>query len=192
MPIEIMFTLTPGTINAPEVRFMERFHQSMQNTPEELKFSFSDPVLQALWAEYASVYAVQIRVELPPVKLRELVDKIVIRSSGQVFIPRKKLPELCKVLGINEANQTANALTVLTKPAHDQRKNRFPQVELLAVAKSDRDDINLTALCRLIRQDYFELAYLACETAGPLRLQYLQRFARMVNESQVLAKNTAT
>lgn len=188
MPIEILFTLAAGSTDVRENSFLDHFHESIQCLSQPLEIQFADETIQTLWDELTSSSPPRIRVTLPPAKLCEMVENIIIRSSSQVFISRKRLPELCSVLGISEANQTANALTALSKPAHHQRKSRFPQVELLAVAETDRDDINLTALCRIVRQDYFELAYLACETAGPVRLHYLKRFARMIDESQVLVK----
>jgi hypothetical protein len=187
MPIEILFSLTPGSHDPREINALDRFRESIPHAVLPHEIQFTDSALQTIWSKLTGTSPISIGVVMPPSKLREVVERLTIQSAGQVFVTRKMLPELCAALGISEANQTANALTALTKPAHHQRKSRFPQVELLAVAQTDRDDINLTALCRIVRQDYFELAYLACETAGPIRLQYLKRFARMIDESQILA-----
>lgn len=176
MSIEITFVSQDGGPLLIETYLAKLTHDSV-------KIVFPDRNMQELWDQWVELGRVSIKVNNTDPELFESVvitpEEFVYRTQMGIYVQRKRLPGLCRALGLDHSAQIAAALTYMTK--HSSKTPDY----FRPIAEDMVQDVNLTKLLWAAENPLFQKDFLTIKRTGHTLYHHLENFIEAFRATQI-------
>ena len=120
--------------------------------------------------------------------VRLQINSLLKRTPNSVMIERKEVPQLCKLLDIENSSELLNAILVTCKP-RNYHVFGSPNTILQGVVTSSGSQIDLLKLYHAQKRPDFEWAYMRFCGAKTSRAIIIQNFVKVLVSYGIFKKN---